>query len=88
MKIVIDIPEEIYKASQIIDVKHEDTIQIPLEVIANAILLPKNHGRLLDEKVILGMANKELNWVYDLMDMPDYIAGLPTVLPAESEEKE
>ena len=36
MKLVIDIPEEIYKASQIIDVKYEDVIQIPLEVIANS----------------------------------------------------
>lgn len=35
MQIVIDIPEEIYEASQMIDVKYEDTIQIPLEVIAN-----------------------------------------------------
>ena len=34
MQIVIDIPEEIYKASQIIDVKYEDVVQIPLEVIA------------------------------------------------------
>lgn len=35
MKIVIDIPERVYKASQLLEVKHEDTIQIPLEVIAN-----------------------------------------------------
>lgn len=35
MKLIIDIPENVYKASQIIGVKYEDTIQIPLEVIAN-----------------------------------------------------
>lgn len=35
MKLIIDIPEEVYKASQIIDVKYEDVIQIPLEVIKN-----------------------------------------------------
>ena len=35
INLVIKIPEEIYKASQILDVKHEDTVQIPLEVIAN-----------------------------------------------------
>ena len=34
MKLVIDIPEEIYKASQILDVKYEATIQMPIEVIA------------------------------------------------------
>ena len=42
MKLIIDIPEEIYKASQIVDVKYEDTIQIPLEVIANGIPIPDN----------------------------------------------
>ena len=48
IELVIKIPEEIYKASQIIDVKHEDVIQIPLEVIANGTPLPKGHGRLID----------------------------------------
>lgn len=32
---MIKIPKEIYESSQILDVKHEDVIQIPLEVIAN-----------------------------------------------------
>lgn len=40
MKLIIDIPEEIYKASQTVDVKYEDTIQIPLEVIANGTPIP------------------------------------------------
>ena len=35
IELVIKVPEEIYKASQIIDVKYEDVIQIPLEVIKN-----------------------------------------------------
>ena len=35
MKIIVDIPEEVYKASQLINVKYEDVIQIPLECIAN-----------------------------------------------------
>ena len=39
MKLIIDIPEELYKAVSIIDVKYEDTVQIPLEVIANGIPL-------------------------------------------------
>lgn len=42
MKLIINIPEEIYEASQIIKVKNEDVIQIPLEVIANGIPLPDN----------------------------------------------
>ena len=49
VELVIKIPEEIYKASQIIDVNRNDCIQIPLEVIANGIVLPKGHGALKDE---------------------------------------
>ena len=41
MRLIIDIPEKVYRASQIMEVKHEDTIQIPLEVIANGIPLDK-----------------------------------------------
>ena len=52
IELVIKIPEEIYKASQIIDAKYEDVIQIPLEVIANGIPLPKGHGRLIEDKFI------------------------------------
>ena len=48
IELLIKIPEEIYKASQIIDAKHEDTIQIPLEVIKNGTRLPKGHGILKD----------------------------------------
>ena len=48
IELVIKIPEEIYEASQIISAKHEDVIQIPLEVIANGKPLPKGHGRLID----------------------------------------
>ena len=56
MKLIIDIPEEIYKASQIIDVKYEDVIQIPLEVIASGVPLPKGHGRIGDlDKIIKEM---------------------------------
>jgi hypothetical protein len=40
MKLIIDIPEEIYKASKIIDVRYEDVVQIPFEVIANGIPVP------------------------------------------------
>lgn len=48
IELVIKIPEEIYKASQIIDVEYEDVVQIPLEVIKNSTPLPKGHGRIVD----------------------------------------
>lgn len=51
MQIVIDIPEEIYKESKIIDGLYENVIQIPLEAIANGTVLPEKHGRLIDADV-------------------------------------
>jgi len=58
IELVIKIPKEIYKESQIIDVKHEDVIQIPLEVIANGTPLPKGHGRIGDlDKIKKEMQN-------------------------------
>ena len=60
VKLVIKIPEEVYKASQIIDVKYEDVIQIPLEVIANGTPLPEHHGRIMDvDKIIKKMEERE-----------------------------
>lgn len=41
MKIVIDIPEEIYKASQIID-KYGGKIEMPIEVIKNGKPIEEN----------------------------------------------
>lgn len=48
MQIVIDIPENVYKATQIIKSKYQDVIQIPLDSIRNGIVLPKGHGDLID----------------------------------------
>lgn len=49
IQIVIKIPHQIYEASQLLDVKYEDTVQIPLECIANGTPLPKGHGKLIDD---------------------------------------
>lgn len=71
MQIVIKIPEEIYKASQIIDVKYEDVIQIPLEVIANGTPLDDLLQRL--RKRISDLYNTDVaydNGDYNTMDTP------------------
>lgn len=51
-KIVIEIPDEIYKGTMQIKesrgISSEDVIQIPLECISNGTVLPDNHGRLID----------------------------------------
>lgn len=67
IELVVKIPEEVYKASQIIDVKYEDVIQIPLEVIATGTPLPKGHGRLFDERDIVDGSYEIIgNRIYEL----------------------
>jgi hypothetical protein len=87
MKIVIDIPEEEYKKISNNNPSYANDFSI-YYAIKNGTPLPKGHGRLLDEKVIIENAVKGLNGIYDLTDMPDYIAGLPAIIPADKEEQE
>lgn len=47
-------------------------------------ILPKGHGRILDEKDILDIKSNDGGW-YDLVDMPEYIAGVKAIIEAESE---
>ena len=80
IELVIKIPEGIYKASQIIDVKYEDVIQIPLEVIAHSIPLPKGHGRIIDE-------NKISSFRWDKLDNHAVVTA-PTIIEADKEQEE
>lgn len=66
MQMVINIPEEIYKASKIIDVQYEDVVQIPLEVIANGTPIPDNatNGKEVLIKYCLENNGEE---IYDLL---------------------
>lgn len=48
-------------------------------------ILPKEHGRLLDEKDILDTENNSGGW-YDLVDMPEYIAGVKAIMEADMVE--
>lgn len=86
MQIVIDIPEEIYKASQIIDVKYEDVIQIPLEVIANGTPLPKGHGRIADMdaaiKCIEEVEGEDAVWAISLIE---WACSKRTIIEADKE---
>lgn len=84
MQIVIDIPEEIYKASQIIDAKYEDVIQIPLEVIKNSTPLPKGHGRLIDADLL---KNQFPIWVDNFSShvVNNTISKAPTIIEVDNE---
>ena len=92
MKIIIDIPEEIYRASQILDVKYEDTVQIPLEVIAKGTPLPKGHGRLIDADELYGDFIDGTEGydcqTWNRIEIGDIIDDAPTIIEADIESKE
>ena len=46
-----------------------------------------DHGRLIDADFAIENRNKDMNWCYDLCDLPDYLNGLPTIVPADKENK-
>jgi hypothetical protein len=83
MQIVIDIPEGNYKAiCETKNVWEREPKQIIYLAIANGTPLPKGHGRILDEKDILDTENNDGGW-YDLVDMPEYIAGVKAIIEAD-----
>ena len=88
IELVVKIPEEIYKASQIIDVKYEDVVQIPLEVIANGTPLPKGHGRLIDaddlDITTITTDDYSGNEVLDIVLKED-VDNAPTIIEADKE---
>ena len=89
IELVIKIPEEIYKASQIIDVKYEDVIQIPLEVIKNGTPLPKEHGRIADMdeaiKCIEDVKGEDAIWAINLIE---WACSKRTIIEADKEEED
>jgi len=91
IELVIKIPEEIYKASQILDVKYEDTIQIPLKVIANGTPLPK-HGRLIDAGEFVDVLNNAqiegLNTYKGIGRAKELLIDAPTIIEADKAESE
>lgn len=78
MQIVIDMPNN----TDIEDLSKYDLI----EMIEYGTVLPKGHGRILDEKDILNI-EKNGGMMYDLVDMPDYIADVPTIIEADRSEE-
>ena len=85
MRIVIDIPDEAYemfKNKQVLD-------NIAESIIANGTPLPKGHGRLID------ISEYEKNYFNVAIEYDDgdrthsiYTSGIPTIIPADKENKE
>lgn len=90
IELVIKIPEEIYKASQILDVKYEDVIQIPLEVIANSIPLPKGHRDLIDRDDLLYDSYCIHDWSGNEINIVDVmtVKMADAIIEAEAPESE
>lgn len=80
MKLIIDISDEDY---EYLKTHNWDGLY---NSILNGIPLPKGHGRILDEKDILDTENNDGGW-YDLVDMPEYIAGVKAIIEADKEEE-
>ena len=89
IELVIKVPEEIYTASQIVDTKYQDVIQIPLEVIANGIPLPKGHGRIADMdeaiKCIEDVNGEDAIWAISLIE---WACAKRTIIEADKAESE
>lgn len=84
IELVIKIPKRVYNYTH----KHHhiansDVLDIK-DAIINGTPLPKGHGRILDEKDILDTENNDGGW-YDLVDMPEYIAGVKAIIEADKE---
>ena len=87
-ELVIKILEDSYKATCNGWMLPSDVENV-VQGIKNGTPLPKGHGRILDEKDILDIDNNDGGW-YDLVDMPEYIAGVKAIIESdkESEDKE
>ena len=84
MKIVIDIPEELYKNV----IEHTKAGYVGSDVwiaVANGTSLPKGHGDLIDRNVVYAEFDKE-NLSKKEMIGKLLVFGVPTVIPADNNE--
>ena len=89
MQTVIDITDDIY-AELTKTGENEINLGVLLalrKAVRQGTPLPKGHGRILDEKDILDTKNNDGGW-YDLVDMPEYIAGVKAIIEADKEQEE
>ena len=87
MKIVIDIPEEVYYG--IID-GTENTWDA-LDLILKSKILPKGHGRLIDERLLredMERAYKYANELVALGFAESFLEHAPTIIEADKEGAE
>lgn len=94
MQIVIEVRDDEYRASKTISEAdgNRGYIRFPAERIANGIILPEHHGRLIDAEVACRLIDADVtcpNYTECVvcpiaMDCP--ICAAPTIIPATKEE--
>lgn len=83
-QIVIEIPEEVYEASKIVENAEEDNavITIPISCISKGILLPDNYGDLIERDKL----EPDTEWDERVDDYVSYskaqIFSAPTIVSA------
>ena len=92
MKIVIDLPEDIYKKCQTSEYAKKSIYFDLVDVIRNGTILPKGHGRLIDEMALGDIIsrmwkNKQItNTKYStFLSILDYV---PTIIKADTESED
>ena len=85
MKIVIEIPEDKYRALQI-GMKHGVGMGMLEKAVLNGMILPKGHGRLIDADD-LRCENTDFDTYNDYCTMFDEIDNAPTIIEADGEAK-
>jgi hypothetical protein len=87
MQIVIEIEEETYNLVKSWNYPTDTAHKMLFELVTNSTPLQKGHGRILDEKDILDTENNDGGW-YDLVDLPEYIAGVKAIIEADKESED
>ena len=82
MEIIVKIPDDMIKSLEQGSFGAKYNIYDLVGFLMNGTPLPKGHGRILDEKDILDTENNDGGW-YDLVDMPEYIAGVKAIIEAD-----
>lgn len=85
MKIVIDIPDYLYKVIQeckVIEGDNEGNVENVLtKAVENGVVLPKGHGRLIDADEVIKIANKT-------KDLHGAIWNTPTIIETDLNKTE
>lgn len=93
MQIMINIPDAIKEMADEGDKKliHMMWMIILIDAIKNGVVLPKGHGRLIDETKLediihdKGFNSKFMNPVFTMTEVADMMDDVPTVIEADEE---